>query len=417
MTRDVSLAEIEAALQHLSPWRFSAVLEQNYAVLRARQDRRRFTRTLIVTGVAVLLAIGLDWGNARNLFTFGLPWRLAAAAMCFAATAYIVLRSGPRMAELLYCACLLVVMLTTELIGSVAPPGLQDRYTVAALLIFFFSLAGTPPSLRFAVTTSLLGVLLFPAVVAVCISSDLTQIGSAFAFALATAVITLLLIRRNEITRRRSHLETLRYELAAVELQLMNAELLRTSTTDALTGLVNRRHFESEAGRIWNSTRNEPVGAVLVDVDHFKLYNDSAGHLAGDHCLRLVAQALAGALRKDDCRNRPLRRRGVRRTGAPNHPGRPGQPRRASAPIGGRPPSGPSRDIWRVRQRQRGAGLARAGRGGWQCRDAAAKGRPGALRGQECWEELRCLGVSGFVAEGKEGSSPFSRKRTKKLLL
>jgi diguanylate cyclase (GGDEF)-like protein len=43
-----------------------------------------------------------------------------------------------------------------------------------------------------------------------------------------------------------------------------------------------------------------PLALLLVDIDHFKLYNDHYGHVAGDHCLRLVAQALAGCVRRAD---------------------------------------------------------------------------------------------------------------------
>ena len=89
-----------------------------------------------------------------------------------------------------------------------------------------------------------------------------------------------------------------------------NEQLARLSTTDGLTGVANRRFFDLSLSSEWQrSTRNrEPLSLLMIDIDHFKLYNDRYGHLAGDECLRRVAQVL------DDC----IRRSGV---SGPNHAG------------------------------------------------------------------------------------------------
>lgn len=77
-------------------------------------------------------------------------------------------------------------------------------------------------------------------------------------------------------------------------LELANAELARLSTTDALTGLFNRRHFdealESELARARRS--GQPLALLFIDVDEFKRYNDALGHPAGDACLQKVADVL-----------------------------------------------------------------------------------------------------------------------------
>lgn len=64
---------------------------------------------------------------------------------------------------------------------------------------------------------------------------------------------------------------------------------------DGLTGLANRRAFDDRAAAEWNRCLRSglPLSAIMIDVDHFKLYNDSYGHARGDECLRGVAQALA----------------------------------------------------------------------------------------------------------------------------
>jgi diguanylate cyclase (GGDEF)-like protein len=86
--------------------------------------------------------------------------------------------------------------------------------------------------------------------------------------------------------------------LARVRTQLrmkhMADELRRSATTDALTGVSNRRHFDESIEREWLKSRytGDSMSLLMIDVDHFKLYNDLYGHPKGDICLQSVAQAL-----------------------------------------------------------------------------------------------------------------------------
>jgi diguanylate cyclase (GGDEF)-like protein len=70
-----------------------------------------------------------------------------------------------------------------------------------------------------------------------------------------------------------------------------------------LTRLANRRHFDEHLQHTWSraSLDGLPLSMLMIDVDHFKAYNDALGHQAGDTCLKAVAQALlAGTRRPDD---------------------------------------------------------------------------------------------------------------------
>ena len=72
------------------------------------------------------------------------------------------------------------------------------------------------------------------------------------------------------------------------------------SATDPMTGLANRRRFDDYLGLEWRRAMREgkPVSLLLVDVDHFKSYNDTYGHLRGDSCLKKVAESALGAVRR-----------------------------------------------------------------------------------------------------------------------
>jgi diguanylate cyclase (GGDEF)-like protein len=82
---------------------------------------------------------------------------------------------------------------------------------------------------------------------------------------------------------------------ANAELAAMNTGLAELAERDALTGLANRRAFDAALAAAWSRARREasPVGLLILDLDHFRQFNDRYGHLEGDACLVRVAAALA----------------------------------------------------------------------------------------------------------------------------
>jgi len=88
----------------------------------------------------------------------------------------------------------------------------------------------------------------------------------------------------------------------ARELERLNREFFESGRVDALTGISNRLRMQEDLRGI--AARIERFGdgfsIALFDIDHFKLYNDTVGHVAGDEVLRSVARALAGACRSGD---------------------------------------------------------------------------------------------------------------------
>jgi diguanylate cyclase (GGDEF)-like protein len=89
---------------------------------------------------------------------------------------------------------------------------------------------------------------------------------------------------------------------SAKELQLANAKLTLLASRDGLTGIANRRAFDERCADEWNRAirSHQPLGLVMIDIDHFKQFNDLYGHLAGDDCLRSVATSLARVLQRPE---------------------------------------------------------------------------------------------------------------------
>ncbi len=79
-----------------------------------------------------------------------------------------------------------------------------------------------------------------------------------------------------------------------IELKRQRDLLARLSHLDGLTGIPNRRALDEALEREWRrGTRSlKPLSLLMIDIDHFKAYNDSCGHLTGDDCLRAFAQSL-----------------------------------------------------------------------------------------------------------------------------
>ena len=87
-----------------------------------------------------------------------------------------------------------------------------------------------------------------------------------------------------------------------IELKRMRDQLSALATTDALTGLGNRRLLEEllQSQLHHLSAQGEWLSFIMLDIDFFKQFNDIYGHLEGDSCLRRVAHALQGAMRRSD---------------------------------------------------------------------------------------------------------------------
>jgi diguanylate cyclase (GGDEF)-like protein/PAS domain S-box-containing protein len=108
----------------------------------------------------------------------------------------------------------------------------------------------------------------------------------------------------NQLAQQQQNLEEANRQLAQINRQLeeTNERLAYLATTDGLTGLSNRRTFDEhlnlEVARA--ARRQAPLSLLMLDVDHFKLYNDAFGHPAGDEVLRLVAQLISAQARSTD---------------------------------------------------------------------------------------------------------------------
>lgn len=106
--------------------------------------------------------------------------------------------------------------------------------------------------------------------------------------------------QRRQLEEKTKELDAkiLELEVLQKELEEKNARLEVLSSLDGLTGLFNRRYFDDNLRKEWKQAlrTGTSLSLLIVDIDHFKKFNDHYGHLEGDDCLGKVAQALYEAL-------------------------------------------------------------------------------------------------------------------------
>lgn len=142
------------------------------------------------------------------------------------------------------------------------------------------------------------------------------QIGSAFevvllSFALAHRMRLLkednerIQREATETLERRVQERTLELDQALLGLSDANEKLKDLNHTDGLTGINNRAYFDEQFEVEWQRSMRirSPIGLLMLDIDHFKRFNDTHGHLGGDACLKQVALAIQQAIRRpaDKC--------------------------------------------------------------------------------------------------------------------
>jgi diguanylate cyclase (GGDEF)-like protein len=142
----------------------------------------------------------------------------------------------------------------------------------------------------------LLGVISMQSASQESFSPDNRRMLEALAAQVAGAIHLVGAARRLGEVNRLLEDRSLELQSANAQLRQANVALERLSQRDGLTGIANRRRFDARLESLWRmqSGAAEPLAVLLIDIDHFKAYNDGYGHLAGDDCLRRVANALGG---------------------------------------------------------------------------------------------------------------------------
>ena len=107
-------------------------------------------------------------------------------------------------------------------------------------------------------------------------------------------------LRQNKIRNGRADARFDSMQLQLEDISRQNSRLQKENTTDSLTGIGNRAHFEITYRMEWDRAFREQkaIAMLMIDIDHFKRINDRFGHTEGDQCLVAVALAIRGCLHR-----------------------------------------------------------------------------------------------------------------------
>jgi diguanylate cyclase (GGDEF)-like protein len=295
---DASVAEgvdpslVEATLASgLRRLRFPLDLE---AAFERETGRHRCDQLAIgaVIGIAMYgLALVNDWLVTPDIFVTALWLRLGVVmpilwvitARLFFNPSVFVREGGVAVGTLLAVASSLYLMLLSD------SPLRENQFQYMILAILY---ATVVQRARFVyAVASCLGCFALYSGARFCVSGhSLTQVVSANLILGGAVFMALVGAYMLEREQRLNYVLSLRG-------RLQNRELDAISRRDPLTGLGNRRSLDEALTR-WesNCAENDPLAVILLDIDRFKLFNDAAGHLAGDACLEQISGVLESPL-------------------------------------------------------------------------------------------------------------------------
>jgi len=279
---------------------FEEDLEQEYRCARNRARARYFLPTALLGLLAFDAYALVDAVLAPEVLTLSLLLRLGVVTPL--GTAALLVRrwrlgrdpasgvDGPVVA-----AVAVLVVLTLTAVQLSAPQALSGAYFAGAFVVVVFFGTMLRSDVRQA-ATALVAMLAAFAWGQAVVDADAaaTQVAALLAVAVS-GLFGLVMAGSVESSERARFLAERREQRLAVEREQLIAALAEAAVRDELTGLLNRRGLLDRL-----PGAGATVGVLMIDVDHFKAYNDRFGHLEGDRCLTLVAATLAEQLRPGD---------------------------------------------------------------------------------------------------------------------
>jgi len=212
---------------------------------------------------------------------------------CSFATAYIVVKVSSEVREIMVLGAILTATALPlyMLCFSNAPHSSHMNVEVILCIVF----ANMLMALRFRYALIYTSTVFLLAISAVLIKEGIDPV-LRFALCMQFASACILTIYSNYLFERRrckDYCTSLGAMLRAETAESSEKQFQEMSKTDALTGLPNRRFLDERLGEWFSDTRSAVV--MMVDIDHFKLFNDTLGHPAGDECLKSIADAFRSA--------------------------------------------------------------------------------------------------------------------------
>lgn len=269
---------------------------------RSARLSRQF-RWLVTIAVGNLSILAIDLHSLGDSFSTAVSLRLLVVTPLVLLALGINRWSSNHRLQTVASACATVSLVaTTAIIGQLAQEPFASRYLMAGQFVIFAGAVFAALPWRATQIMTVVSTAAYALVVASALQFPPRMVNLDLVGSNILIVILALYVRKEKDVRMNEILLMRRVDARRTdELRKANARLSQLSSTDALTGAFNRRYLEVFADS-WSTSVVPSLssGVLMIDVDHFKLFNDLSGHAEGDRCLQLVAGAIRSALRSPD---------------------------------------------------------------------------------------------------------------------
>ena len=289
----VTEALVEQQLARRGPrLAFVPVLEQRFEADTGAARCRMLAWQGILGTICLITYLAADWLLTPDILAFAVGLRLGLLLPLVGLALFLLGRNPPApIREGLVTVIPVLAAFTTMVIVEVSESPLREIQHNSIILVVLFIAMLMRVRFVYAVVGCLLTFGLMLSEMFFTRDHEVAQFIAEVVIFVAALVMALTASWNLERESRRSYLLTLREQLA-------NLTLSELSLSDALTGVGNRRALERELDAIRTGAQpDEDIAIVLIDIDYFKPFNDTFGHLAGDECLKQVASLLAAGLR------------------------------------------------------------------------------------------------------------------------
>ncbi len=260
----------------------------------------RELRFMHAVGLATCLAC-LVLDAQAGILGLGLTLRLGLVVPAYL-IALALLRRGDGLVRALATVVPIALFVgVASYLGMAAQSVFTDRYVLASAMLIAFCIVLQPLRLG---ATLFLAAAGFAAIATPVLA--IAGIGAGnidlFAFTLLCCTVPIAIKLRSDRLKDSNFILTLKSREAQDDLLAVNRHLETLSSVDALTAVLNRRGFEQRFAAAFEAARQtgDMLAVLLLDIDHFKRFNDTHGHQAGDRCLTEVGQLLNSEFERHD---------------------------------------------------------------------------------------------------------------------
>jgi diguanylate cyclase (GGDEF)-like protein len=262
-----------------------------------RHRRAQRLRAAVPTAVVIYnLFLFPDWLLVGDKIEIALILHFAVVTPWILLTRWLTKDDSPKLVREGLAASIPVVIVLQILVSFMLTSSASAaHYQYFVLLVVLFTNTVQRLPFRYAVAVS--SIILVCHALAIIVSGHMS--GPVALVGMTTIAVAAYLTLTSSYYLER---DSRRAFLHALRDRLRHAEVEAEAKRDALTDLANRHHLTARLNELWSKDEGDvaPVAIIMLDIDHFKLFNDRYGHVTGDACLKRVAACVTAELRSND---------------------------------------------------------------------------------------------------------------------